>query len=138
MELDAAEQVHQKNNSRAIKGKCYNCGREGHRAVDCRSKAPAKLTNTEETIIVREELSSITSTKEQLLRFNGTINGCQAWILLDSGASRNFISTEFVNQNCLTTAEIKSFKVKFADGSKSDVNKVVNIQESQIDDYQTS
>ncbi|CAG8768663.1 5927_t:CDS:1, partial [Acaulospora morrowiae] len=36
------------------------------------------------------EFIHIEENQEQLLRFNDKINGRPAWILLDSGASKNF------------------------------------------------
>ena len=42
------------------------------------------------------ELTHVEMNQEQLLHFNGKINGHPAWILLDSGASRNFIDEKFV------------------------------------------
>src|SRR5438270_1333664 len=127
MELDAAERFHKKGFKKSVpNGNCYNCGKPGHIARNCKGKEVARLTNTEEPVVVREELGSIHDNKEQLLRFNGKINGHSAWILLDSGASRNFIATDFVNQNCLTTSTMKSFTVEFADGSKCNVNQAIN------------
>ena len=49
------------------------------------------------------ELTHIEENKERLLRFNGKINGYSAWILLDSGASRNFINEQFVKKHGFAT-----------------------------------
>src|SRR6185369_12715898 len=104
MELDAAERFHKKGFKKSVpNGNCYNCGEPGHIARNCKGKKVARLTNTEEPVVVREELGSIHDNKEQLLRFNGKINGHSAWILLDSGASRNFIATpltDLLHKDC--------------------------------------
>ncbi|CAG8701413.1 1916_t:CDS:2, partial [Racocetra fulgida] len=48
------------------------------------------------------ELTQVEKNCEWLLKFNGKINDHPAWILLDSGASRNFIDKDFATQNKLT------------------------------------
>src|SRR3989440_5025675 len=74
MELDAAERFHKKGFKKSVSnGNCYNCGKPGHIARNCKGKEVARLTNTEEPVVVREELGSIHDNKEQLLRFNGKI-----------------------------------------------------------------
>ena len=76
MELDAAERFHKKVFKKSVpNGNCYNCGKPDHIARNCKGKEVARLTNTEEPVVVREELGSIHDNKEQLLRFNGKING---------------------------------------------------------------
>src|SRR5581483_12185232 len=66
------------------------------------------------------------------------INGHPAWILLDSGASRNFISETFMKKKKMTTTKAKPFKVEFADGTKSQVLQEVKIQDLHLDKYHAS
>ena len=95
MELDHIERTYQQYNKRNdkklfFKEICHSCGKVGHYVKDCRSKPKAKVTSIEEPP-KDIELTHIEENKEQLLYFNGKINGNSAWILLDSDASRNFV-----------------------------------------------
>ncbi|CAG8567846.1 9264_t:CDS:2, partial [Acaulospora morrowiae] len=58
--------------------------------------------------------------KEQLLCFNEKINGKSAWILLDSGASKNFVDTKFVEKNHLQKINMAPIIVELADGQKKE------------------
>jgi hypothetical protein len=81
---------------------------------------------------------NIESNREQLLRFNGKINGYPARILLDSGASKNFIDTNFVKKNKLPVKFVQSLKVQLVDGRKKETNKVVNINKLEMNTYKTT
>ncbi|CAG8793889.1 13773_t:CDS:1, partial [Acaulospora morrowiae] len=95
MELDRTETYKKPAITQKKQIKCYNCGKIGHYVRDCRSKKQdpkAKVTVIEEQPTTLDaEFIHIEENQEQLLRFNGKINGRPAWILLDSGASKNFV-----------------------------------------------
>src|SRR6185369_149476 len=129
------------NNSNRQKGKfngsCYKCGLQGHIAKNCRVKRKTNLSNVEDdqqqtqqqNILQNSlELTQVEENKEQLLRFNGNVNGHKAWILLDSGASRNFIDENFVAKINLPTKNISPLSVELADGRKSEITKAANIR----------
>ena len=102
MELDQLDE--RKKQEMMKKGLCFKCGRSGHRARDCKvMKAKFNQIETEEpeSSSSSAEFVRLEENREQLLRFNGKVNGKPAWILLDSGASRNFIDKKFVQENKL-------------------------------------
>ena len=57
------------------------------------------------------------SAADSLLRFRGKIGRCDGDILIDSGASFNFISEEFVMKNRMKTTLIDGPRVQVADGT---------------------
>ena len=65
MELDAAERFYKKEFKKSVSnGNCYNCGKPGHIARNCKGKKVARLTNTEEPVVVWEELGFIHDNKK--------------------------------------------------------------------------
>jgi len=83
------------------------------------------------------ELIRLGENKESLLWFNGKINGKEAWILLDSGASRNFINKKFVEENRLAVKITPPLTIELADGQKKKTNQVANVRELQLGVYRT-
>jgi len=102
MELDSTEvnrQRFHKKDRKLFTGNCFICGKQGHISRDCKDRAQPKVSSIEETIQLPGNYniqSDNTNTSQQLLTLQGKINGHEAHILLDSGASRNFINTKFV------------------------------------------
>jgi hypothetical protein len=129
------------------KGECHRCGKMGHHAKECRAPYPvqqkAKFNNVEEHTADKSsnnnkaELAYLEDNRERLLRFNGKVNGHSALILLDSGASRNFINEKFVQRTKQPTKETKSFSVSLADGTEKEINRAVDINLLQLGNYRT-
>ena len=150
MELGRTEYSKKKNftqNDQKKKGPCYNCGKPGHYAKECRSNPNPKAKVT----VIEEHLSSSSSSpppsaefvhieenQEQLLRFNGKINGRPAWILLDSGASKNFVDQKFVHKNRIPKKPTTPFSVELADGRKKEVTTEVEVKALELGKYRTS
>ena len=84
------------------------------------------------------ELIHIEENKEQLLRFNGKINGHPTWIFLDSGASRNFVDEKFVQKHHLSKKNTTPFTVELADGRKKEVKDEIKINKLELETYYTS
>jgi len=57
---------------------------------------------------------------------------------LDSGASRNFIDIKFIEQNNITTTNIKPIVVELADERKTETKQIVNIKKLELGTYYTS
>jgi Retrotransposon gag protein/Chromo (CHRromatin Organisation MOdifier) domain/gag-polyprotein putative aspartyl protease/Zinc knuckle len=146
MELDSTEvNKHKYNNNKRerkpFKGNCFICGQQGHISKDCKDRTQPKVTSIEDTIQLPANYnieSTNINNKEQLLTFKGKINGHEAMILLDSGASRNFVDTKFVQGHKLATKDITPLKVVLADGTQKEINKELNIKELRLDTYRTT
>ena len=150
MELDQVEtprRIFFNNNNRGndkkqFNGNCYKCGLQGHIAKNCHVKKKTNLSNVEseqQNILQNSlELTQVEENKEQLLRFNGKVNGHKAWILLDSGASRNFVDEKFVAKINLPTKNIPAVSVELADGRKSEITKAADVQKLELGKYQTN
>ncbi|CAG8662669.1 2006_t:CDS:2 [Paraglomus brasilianum] len=77
---------------------------------------PVKTDGLEEqhTLLPTAKFVQLEENKEELLQFNGKINGNSTWILLNSGASRNFISKNFVQRHCLSQTPTAKVTVELA------------------------
>ncbi len=152
MELDQAEiprhnfynsNNNRRNDKKIVKGNCYKCGIAGHYARDCK-KGKAKFASIEDDYQQNTnssnnaELSSIEGNRERLIRLQGKIDGHSARILIDSGASRNFLDKQFVERYNIPIKNIDHVTVELADGRKMETNKMVNISKLELDTYKTT
>ena len=87
--------------------------------------------------MTRVELLHLNGQKEELIWFKGTINGQPALILLDSGASRNFIDERFVEHHDLTTRTAPTLTVELADGTKKDTAQQVETSTIDLQGYRS-
>ena len=130
------------------KCECYHYRKPKHYTKECRSSQPkAKFANIEKPSssssssyisINNAELTYLEDNRECLLRFKEKVNGHSAWILLDSGASRNFIDEKFVQQHKLSIQGTKPFSVELANGRKKEITQAVNIKELSLESYHFS
>ncbi|CAG8470672.1 862_t:CDS:1, partial [Acaulospora morrowiae] len=86
-----------------------------------KSKAKVSIIEEQASFSSNAKFVHIEENKEQLLCFNGKINGHPAWIRLDSGASRNFVNKKFVTHHQLQKEDTTPFTVELADGRKKEV-----------------
>jgi hypothetical protein len=75
------------------------------------------------------EVSNLENLRKQLLRVNGQVDGQNSWILIDCGATENFVSQGFVQQHRLKTRSVGSLAVQLPDGRDKGISKAVIIEE---------
>jgi hypothetical protein len=67
------------------------------------------------------QLANVSMTEEpdsgSMLRFRGKIGRCDGDILIDSGATSNYVSEEFVTKNRMKTTKTAGVRVQLADGT---------------------
>ena len=61
-----------------------------------------------------------------LLHFRSKVGRCDATLLIDSGASYNFISSKFVQKNKMTTYQIHGPTVQLADGTPYPIQETIH------------
>ena len=81
------------------------------KSQDRKEKPVIEKTSSEEEkkVVKSEELKRIESNKERLIRFKGRVNGREAWMLLDSGSSKNFIDAEYIKRHHLKSKPKKKY-----------------------------
>lgn len=75
------------------------------------------------------ELSNLESKHKQLLQITIKIADQNIWMLIDSGAIKNFISESFVKQQQMETKPMGTLSVQLPDGRDKGVNKAVIIKQ---------
>src|SRR6266511_2123677 len=152
MEIDSSEiltKPFMNKGKKPVKGNCFKCGKSGHYAKNCWVKNKPKVNNIEPSESSSSSSSSTPSTnslelvsdegnRENLLRFKGKVDGYPAWILLDSGASKNFVNESFASKNKMLTKKMSPMEVELADGRKSTTNRIVEINKLELGSYRTS
>jgi len=73
--------------------------------------------------------------KSALMFFDGTINGYHARILVDCGASHNFISEDFIKHHHLHTNPVTSVSVTVANGLTVYINQALMNFQLQLSDF---
>ena len=111
--------------------KCYYYyGKNGHKAVNCKSKNYKNNNKNDRNYIINEENKKICLDK---LEFDDRIRDRTVRINIDSGARRNFVSEKIVKDNERVKLN-KSFKVQTANGEFVEIfdKAILNVSFDQI------
>ena len=132
-----------------ITGNCYNCRKEGHFAKNCPTKPKDRQRNNmilqedttqpEDSVlnIMQVRSATVKPDKKRLISFLGLINNYPAHILVDSGATNNYISEAFVAKHSLYTEPIdEPTEAILANGTSLRVIDMVPHIRIHIQDYQ--
>ena len=124
----------QKVTKAPFSGKCYRCGRKGHRISDCYSKDPrGKSTKTPANYSQRKNGDTAKKTvnidsNEHNFAFtftddkvSSTLGGKKSNLLLDSGATSHIIVDRESFQSFEKDFDSKNHLIELADGSKASV-----------------
>lgn len=79
--------------------------------------------------------SSASKDAEMMLRFKGKLGRCDGDILIDSGATFNFIAEDFVSKNRMTTQATDGPRVQVADGTTYHCTTMLSTVDVKIGPY---
>jgi hypothetical protein len=139
-----------KKTSKPATGNCFNCGKAGHYARDCRSAKPAtnqqrhnnimqeEIGTEPDTVLIIAEINSTQAHKpnKRLITFMGMVHNHPAYVLVDSGATNNYISESFVTKHQLYTEPIgEATEAILANGTSLNVTRMVPSIPIRIQEY---
>jgi hypothetical protein len=141
------EKLQSLRNQRRARGECFKCGDKFQPSHKCSKIVPIHLveelmevlqlqssysedaddskTNSEESFMHISQCALSGTTSKKSIRLQGTVNGKQVLILIDSGSCESFVSNTAVEQLGLKTEKGEAVMVQVADGGKSKITDVV-------------
>lgn len=128
---------------RRARGECFTCGDKFQPGHKCKTSVPLNVVeelvellqissseegsdsdgnNSTSDIMYISQCALAGTVTNKSFRLQGTINGKEVVLLLDSGSCGTFISSDAVNRLGLETTSVPSVTVTMANGAKSVVN----------------
>ena len=112
---------------------CHACGKQGHYSRVCRTKSSNQSTNKSSTAAVFSETrpvlaSALPSLKSAVIK--GSLEGLPVEVLIDSGASENFIDNKIASRHSLPVkTETVSIRMASSEVSVHTIGKVTGVLE---------
>jgi hypothetical protein len=136
---------------------CSKCPRYGHTDEECRTHPSLKSNSTLNLVeanpipsffennddnsddnMLQMFISKHNGKLNELLLFHGIVNNNAARILVDSGASFDYISSDFVKQHNLQTTPISARNVTVADGTPYKTSAMLKGADVYIGNFRTN